>query len=182
MEITTSQVLKILYIISWIIFVGLCIEAGAFIFSAVFIAAVHPVEPGFFYTDIDLSALYKYDRGHFFVQVFFMCVTAVMRAIIFYLIIKILHDKKLDMVQPFNKHVQRFIANVSYLSFGTGMFSIWGMRYAEWLVKQGAEIPGATFLRFGGGDVWLFMGVTLYVIAQIFKKGIEIQTENELTI
>jgi hypothetical protein len=26
------------------------------------------------------------------------------------------------------------------------------------------------------------MGVTLLVIAQIFKRGIEIQTENELTI
>jgi hypothetical protein len=26
------------------------------------------------------------------------------------------------------------------------------------------------------------MGVTLYVIAQIFKRGIEIQSENELTV
>jgi hypothetical protein len=30
--------------------------------------------------------------------------------------------------------------------------------------------------------VWLFMSVTLFVIAQIFKRGIEIQTENELTV
>jgi len=27
----------------------------------------------------------------------------------------------------------------------------------------------------------MFMGVALYVIAQIFKRGIEIQTENELS-
>jgi hypothetical protein len=33
-----------------------------------------------------------------------------------------------------------------------------------------------------GADVWLFMGVTLFVIAQIFRRGIEIQTENELTV
>jgi hypothetical protein len=37
-------------------------------------------------------------------------------------------------------------------------------------------------LNLSGADVWLFMGVTLYVIAQIFKKGIELQTESELTV
>ena len=33
-----------------------------------------------------------------------------------------------------------------------------------------------------GADIWLFMGVTLLVIAQIFKRGIEIQDEHELTV
>jgi hypothetical protein len=37
-------------------------------------------------------------------------------------------------------------------------------------------------LHLGGADVWLFMGVILYIIAQIFKRGIEIQAENELTV
>jgi len=43
-------------------------------------------------------------------------------------------------------------------------------------------MPDVQYLRLGGADVWLFMGVTLFVIAQIFKRGIEIQTENELTV
>jgi hypothetical protein len=34
----------------------------------------------------------------------------------------------------------------------------------------------------GGSDVWIFMGITLLVIAHIFKKGIEIQEEHELTV
>jgi hypothetical protein len=43
-------------------------------------------------------------------------------------------------------------------------------------------MPDAESLHFGGADVWLFMGVTLFVIAQIFKRGIEIQAENDLTV
>lgn len=43
-------------------------------------------------------------------------------------------------------------------------------------------MPDVRQLSFGGADVWLFMGVTLLVIAYMFKRGIEIQSENELTI
>jgi hypothetical protein len=43
-------------------------------------------------------------------------------------------------------------------------------------------MPDTQFLRLGGADVWLFMAVVLFIIAQIFKRGIEIQSENELTI
>ena len=37
-------------------------------------------------------------------------------------------------------------------------------------------------LGIGGGDVWLFMAVVLMVIGQVFKKGIELQTESDLTV
>jgi len=37
-------------------------------------------------------------------------------------------------------------------------------------------------MRLAGADVWLFMGIVLLIIAFIFKKGIEIQSENDLTI
>jgi len=43
-------------------------------------------------------------------------------------------------------------------------------------------MPDTQHLHLGGADVWLFMGVILFVIAQIFKRGIEIQRENELTV
>jgi hypothetical protein len=49
-------------------------------------------------------------------------------------------------------------------------------------VDQGVQIPDIQALRLAGADVWLYMGITLLVIAQIFKRGIEIQTENELTL
>ena len=111
-----------------------------------------------------------------------MIIPAILKAVMFYLIVKILHDKKLNLSQPFNKEVGRFIFNVAYLALGIGLFSHWGTKQTEWLVTQGVQMPTIQHLRIGGADVWMFMSVTLYVIAQIFKRGIEIQSENELTI
>jgi hypothetical protein len=177
-KITTRQILKILYVISWVIFIGVCIEAGSFFFNAVYSLTVNSRAADYFH----LSPLFQYDRGHFFVQLLLMGIPGVMKAIIFYLIVKILMTKKLDMAQPFNKEMGRFIFYVSYLALGTGMFSYWGMKNARWLAQQGVQMPDIEHLRLGGADVWLFMGVTLFVIAHIFKRGIEIQSENELTV
>ena len=181
-KITTKQVLKILYIISWIIFVGVCIEAGGFISNAFYTLVINPINAKNFWPGMDLSGLYKYDHGYFFVETLLMSIVATLRACMFYLIIKILAEKKLDMSRPFSKDVGRFIFNISWLSLGTGLFSLWGVKYTAWLVKQGVDMPDIQYLRLGGADVWMFMGVTLFVIAQIFKRGIEIQSENELTI
>ncbi|MET0636547.1 MAG: DUF2975 domain-containing protein [Chitinophagaceae bacterium] len=181
-KITTSQILKILYILSWIIFIGVCIEAGAFLFNIIITLAVSPAEAEYFWREVDLSALYDYDTGYFIILSSLMTIVAVLKAWIFYLIIKILHDKKLNLSHPFNKEVGRFIFNISYLALLTGLVSIWGVRYSEWFVKQGVKMPDIQNLRLGGADVWLFMGVILFVIGQIFKKGIEIQSENDLTV
>jgi hypothetical protein len=43
-------------------------------------------------------------------------------------------------------------------------------------------MPSIQNLKFDGADVWLFMGVTLLIVAKIFKRGIELQTENDLTV
>ena len=180
-KISTRPILKLLYVLSWIIFIGICIEAGGFITNA-FFALANPGTVKYLWHEVDLSDLFKYDTGHFFAETLIISIVAVMRACIFYLIIKILHDKKLNMSQPFSREVGRFIFNISYLTLLIGLFSWWGVRYTAWLVKQGVKMPDIQNLRLGGADVWLFMSVTLFVIAQIFKRGIEIQTENELTV
>lgn len=181
-KISTQQIIKILYILSWIIFIGVCIEAGGFIFNSFFVLVLNPVGANRFWEQIDLSSLYEFDRGYFFVETLLMSVVAVMRAIMFYLIVKFLHDKKLNMAKPFGSEMGRFIFNLSYLSLGIGLFSWWGVKYSEWFVEQGVQMPDIHYLRLGGADVWLFMSVILFVIAQIFKRGIELQAENELTV
>jgi hypothetical protein len=175
---TTKQMLKILYILSWIIFIGVCTEAGSFIFNGIFTVWINGKNASYF----RLSGLYEYDSGYFLVELLFMTIVAMLRATIFYLIIRILRDNKLNLSQPFNHEVGRLIFKISYLSFGTGIFSSWGVKYTEWLVERGIKMPDIEYLRLGGADVWIFTGVILYVIGHIFKRGIEIQTENELTV
>ncbi len=182
MKTRTNQVLKILHVLSWIIFIGVCIEAGGSIFSSFYTLVINKINARTFWVGNDLSGLYTFGRKYFFTETLLISIACVLKACIFYLTIKILHDKKLSLSQPFNREVKLFIIRVSCLAFGIGLFTWAGVTYTEWLVKQGVTMPDTQHLRLGGADVWLFMGVTLFVIAQIFKRGIEIQTENELTV
>ena len=182
MKLSTKLILKILHVIAWIIFIGVCIEAGGSIFSAIYTLVINPINAATFWEGNDLSGLYKYDPGHFFAETLLISIAAVLKACMFYLVINLLHNKKVNKSQPFNNKVRLFIIKVSYLAFGIGLFTWWGVEYTEWLVMQGVKMPDTQHLRLGGADVWLFMSVTLFVIAQIFKRGIEIQSENELTV
>lgn len=176
------MILKFLHVLSWIIFVGVCIEAGGSIFSAFYTLVINSYNARTFWVGNDLSGLYAYSRGYFLLETLLISIASVMKAIIFYLTIKILHDKKVSMSQPFSEEIRLFIIKISYLALGIGMLTWAGVVCTDWLVKQGVKMPDTQHLRVGGPDVWLFMGVTLFVIAQIFKRGIEIQSENELTV
>ncbi|MEN9929550.1 MAG: hypothetical protein RLZZ231_1471, partial [Bacteroidota bacterium] len=54
-KITTSTMLKILYILSWIIFVGLCIEAGGFLTNTIYTLAVDSELASHFWGKLDFS-------------------------------------------------------------------------------------------------------------------------------
>jgi len=181
-KISSKHILLFLNVIAWMIFVGICIQAGAFITTAVFTMLYTPAGALHLWQAVDLSTLYKFDPGYFIVAYIFMIIVAVLKALLFYLIIRVLQENKLNMKQPFNPEVGRFIFNVGYITLGIGIFSNWGAKYSKWFVQQGVKMPAVEDLELGGADVWLFMSVTLFVIAHIFKRGIEIQAENELTI
>jgi hypothetical protein len=181
-RITTKQILIVLYIIAWLAFVGLSIDAGGFIVNTVIDMWFKPAAAAHFWRQADMSALYAYDRGHFLSVATLVCIAAVLKAILFYLIIKMIHDKKLDLSKPFNEGLRRFIVIAAYLAIGISFFAAWGAREIARFVKLGVKMPSLETLLLGGADVWLFMGVILFIIAQIFKRGIEIQSENDLTV
>ena len=180
---TTNQILKVLQILSWIIFIGLCIDAGGTAVNTFITLALNPLGANNFWEGADyLSSLYNYDYGHFFVITLTMTIVAVLKAIMFYLIVKLFTKKKLNLSQPFSLDLNRFILRLSYLALAIGLFSYSGFNYSVWLNKQGLKTADLQSLHIAGADVWLFMAVILFVIVQIVKRGIEIQNENNLTI
>ena len=180
--ITTNQVLKVLQVLSWIIFIGLCVEAGAIIVNTIITLFINPPGVENFWEGPTLLELYRFDRGHFTVVALVMIIVAVLKAIMFYIIVKLFVDKKLNMSRPFNAALRSFMVKLSYLALGIGLFSHSGAEYCAWLVQQGSKPIDLQVLHIAGADVWLFMAVILFVIAQIVKRGIEIQSENDLTI
>jgi hypothetical protein len=149
--------------------------------NAVF-AIVDPTVIPRLWREIDLSHLVQRDPGQFFVVTFLLSITSLAKAWLFYQVITILHNNDLDLSQPFSKKLRRFIFRLSYAALVIGLFSLYGIKYAEWLMTQGIKMPDTQHMGLGGADVWLFMAIVLYIIAHIFNRGIEIQSENDLTI
>lgn len=182
-KITNNQILKVLEILSWIIFIGLCVEAGSIIVNTFISLFINPDGVKNFWEGADyLSSLYQYDYGRFIVITVIMSIVAVLKAIMFYIIIKLFIDEKLNLYKPFNLELRQLISKLSYLAIGIGLFSQYGSKHAEWLKIEGFRMIDLQVLNLSGADVWLFMAVILFVISHIVKKGIEIQLENELTI
>ena len=182
MEITSKQILKALNILSWIIFIGICVRTGGYLFNTIFLLTTNPFGSHYFWEGVDLSALCAFDQVWFMVIASLMIIVSVFKSLLFYWIIKILHDNKLNMEQPFNKEVCSFIFKLSYASLAIGLFSEWATNYSAWLAKKGISMPSPQSMHVDGAGAWLFIAVILFVIGHIFKRGIEIQTENELTV
>ena len=182
MSTKTDYAFIALNVISWIIFVGLCVEAGSYILGAFFTLFYNPFGTGKLWDVMSLSDLYNYNQSYYVTIVSLMIITAVLKALMFYLIVKIFHDKKIDLSHPFNESVRKFIINIAWLALGIGLFSFWGAKDTANFVAEGASMPDIQHLNLGGADVWMFMGVVLLVIGRVFKKGIEIQNEIDLTV
>jgi len=86
------------------------------------------------------------------------------------------------MDQPFNQEIRRLIFNLSYISLAIGLFSGWAAGYSEWFVAKGVLMPSLQSMHVDGDGAWWFIAIILFVIGHIFKRGIELQTENELTV
>ena len=80
-KITTRQILRILYILSWFMFVGVSIDAGGIISNAFYALVINPAVVHKFWEGIDLSALYQFDPGYFFVETLLMSIVAALKVI-----------------------------------------------------------------------------------------------------
>lgn len=178
----TDLLLKGLHIISWIIFVGVCIEAGGVLTNTIYTVFFNPDFANKFWNHSDLSVLFRFNQVSFVTLTSLMSIVALLKATLFYIIIKIFHDKKLDFNNPFNATLGKYIVNIAYCAIGIGLFSKWGSDLCEWIANNQVSIPSIQKLNLGGADVWFFMGFVIFIFAKIFKKGIELQTENDLTV
>ena len=168
----------VLNIVAWIIFVGLSIEAGGLIVNFIFSVFKPEMVPNL-YQKMDLSELYNRSQWAFYGMYSFVLVISILKSILFYVVIMLL--LKLDLEKPFNTFVSTQISQMSYFTFSIGLLSYIARETAKNLQQHGYEIDQLNQFWIDS-QAFILMAAVVYVIAVIFKKGIEIQSENELTI
>src|SRR5690606_27501207 len=106
-----------LEVLSWIIFIGLCIDAGGLLVNTIIALFFNPNAVENFWAGGDyLSQLYHFDRGHFIAVVVILNIVAILKAILFYLILKLFTKGRLDISHPFNRELSNFILTFSYMA------------------------------------------------------------------
>lgn len=173
-----NLVFKGLHIVAWVIFVGLCIEAGALVVNFIF-SLFKPELVQNLYQKLDLSKMYNLSKWAFFSMYSFILVISILKAYLFYVVIRLV--SKLDLSKPFNTFVADQITKISYYTFSIGLISLLAQQTAKNLLHRGFEVD--TLNQFlGDGQAYILMAAVIYVIATIFSKGVEIQNENDLTV
>jgi Protein of unknown function (DUF2975) len=171
-------VFTVVQIVAWIIFVGLCIEAGALIVNFVF-SLIKPEFVRNLYQKLDLSEMHERSKWDFFRMYGFVLSISILKAILFYIVIRLV--SKIDLTKPFNNYVSKQITLMSYYTFSIGILSYIAKDSAENLLRQDFVIDRLNQF-WGDSQAFILMAAVIYVIAIIFKKGVEIQNENDLTV
>lgn len=100
-----------------------------------------------------------------------------LKATIWYVVFSLL--TKLKLQTPFSMEVEKKLESIAFLSLGVWIVgSIFWAIYAYYLTQDtGIQLPANN-----NGDEYFFMAGIVYIISQVFKRGIEIEEENQLTV
>lgn len=175
---TNNFVFWVLHIVAWIIFVGLCIEAGGLIVNF-FFSLYNPELLPNLYQKIDLTPVYAHGPLVFFGIYSFVLSIAILKALLFYTVIILM--LKMDLTKPFSSFVSRKILQISYYTIAIGFFSLIAKQITIKMTHHRLAVDQLNQF-WADSDAFILMGAVIYVIATIFKKGVEIQTENDLTV
>lgn len=167
-----------LHIVAWLIFVGLCIEAGGLLVNFVF-SIFQPDVVQNLYQKLDLSEMYQESPLAFIGTYSFILSISILKVLLFYIVVRLMH--KMDLSKPFNTFVSNQILQISYYTLSIGLFSFVARQITKNLMRYGFTTESLNPF-WADSQAFILMGAVIYIIATIFKKGVDIQNENDLTV
>lgn len=170
----TETILVIMNVLAWITFVGLMFEAGA-ILVTYGIGLANPEMVPKLYKGMDWANLRQYDVWYYSGIISLKAAILILEAYTAYMVIKVLSTIK--MTNPFTMEVAKRLENIAYTLITVWVAILVYNGQLKWLAKDVADLEGKALST----DLIIYAGL-VFVISQIFKKGVEIQTENELTV
>lgn len=179
MKLNSNVVLKVLKVLTGVGFIGICVKAGSLLISYSVSMFVNPIGAKNLYMGLDLSQLKEQSSWEYSILLCCIFLIIALQALLFFVLLQIF--KHLNLVSPFHEKIRKLILSLSILSFGIGLLSKITVGFSIRFISQGMSFPHL-FEHIDIGDSFIFFGGILFFISVLFKKGIELQNENELTI
>ena len=173
MKSKTEKLLKAMNVIAWIVFIGLLIKVGT-IAVTYGLSINNPKSSENLFGGINLLDYREYSFTQYTLIVFYKMALFIMEAIVAYLVIKLLSG--LNLKTPFSETSQKTLQKISYSVFYLWIIAIIHNTHVQFLGKK------HNFSMDLFSSDFIFLAAILFVFAQIMKRGIEIQSENDLTI
>lgn len=179
MKVNSNIILIILNVLTWIGFLGLCVKAGSIIYSFCVSIFYNPIGAKNLYAGLDLSQLMEQSKSEYGILVLCVIAIFILQTVMFFVLLQIF--KNINLVSPFHEKIEKLILKLSLLSLGIGILSKLTLGFSSRYTNQGMEFPHL-IEHIGLGDAFLLFAGMLFFISVLFKKGIELQNESELTI
>jgi len=175
---SNSFVFIALHIVAWLIFVGLSIEAGALIVNFIY-SLFKPENVHYLYQKLDLSQMYHLSKLAYFTMYSFILVISILKAYLFYLVIQLVSH--LDLSKPFSSFVPHQVTQISYYTLSIELISYLSRQTSNNLEHKGFEVIALNQF-WTDSQAFILMAAVIYVLANIFSRGVELQSENDLTV
>ncbi|HLX93644.1 MAG TPA: DUF2975 domain-containing protein [Puia sp.] len=174
MKSRTDWTLIVMTVLAWIVAVGLAIKAGAILVSYI-VSIGNPIAAKDLYKGTDLYNLRQYDFGHYTGSVMLMIILEMIKCYIAFMVIRVV--SKIRLANPFKPEVARDLEKISYYIIGVWVLAALYNAHLLWLSKR-IQIAPTHFVSME----FILLACVVFVFSQIFKRGVELQTENELTV
>lgn len=170
----TQQVLAVMKFLVYMSIVWFFLKLAGVSFSIlVWLLKNEPVQSMVFIPD--WFELRLTNPGFFIITVLLTILIGALKISVWIMVLRLL--KKIEIKNPFNTDVTRKLEQISYILFTIWVALVSAHGFFAWLGDKAGEL----------NDSWnhgpyLFIAGLVFIISQVFKRGVELQSENDLTV
>lgn len=167
-----------LRILAWILFVGLSIEAGGLLVNFVF-SVFGPENVRLLYEKMDLQHLKQGSAFHYYAVYSLLLFLALGKSYLFYRLTQLTHH--INLTHPFSEKVVRTLQQITTSVVSLALVGYVAKDYLRQIEKW-TVLPPQVGTYLIDPAAFLVMGAMLTIISIIFRRGVELQNENDLTV
>lgn len=176
MKTQTKTILEIIKYLALIGAIGFSIECGSQIVSLIVSFFKPEIAEKFYKISPKFFDLRGYDLTTFGFAMSLSIAFSATKAYFWYYVFDFLN--KLSLQNPFTTEISNKIQKISYLLVELWVIAFVANSYLGYIGKK----SGVDLTHYFNHEEYFFMAGIVYIIAQIFKRGVELQEENELTV